>query len=222
MATIIRKDTPIESPSGRAVRPVAFSFSDMRGQASDYLETVRQEAAKIVQQGHRDAERIRRQAETAGRKAAEAAAERVLEQRVAERMEALVPALERVVHEIDQQKGEILSRWQRTALSVIIAIAERVVRRELSQKPEIALDLIAEALQLATGAADITLHVSPNDYENMRPQIERLSATVARLAPSQIVADPAVSVGGCRVETRFGVIDQQIESQLRRIEVELA
>jgi flagellar assembly protein FliH len=222
MATIIRKDKPNELHAGRAVQPVAFSFADMRGQAADYLETVRQEAAKIVQQAHRDCERIRRQAEAAGRKAAEAAAERILDERVAKRMETLVPALEQVVSQIDDAKGEILSRWERSALSVITAIAQRVIRRELSQYPEISLDLIAEALRLATGAADITLHVSPADYENMGSQIERLSATLARLAPSQIVADATISVGGCRVETRFGSIDEQIESQLRRIEEELA
>jgi flagellar assembly protein FliH len=222
MATIIRKDNPNDLHAGRAVQPVAFSFADMRGQADDYLETVRQEAAKIVQQAHRDAERIRKQAEAAGRKAAEAAADRILEDRVTKRMEALLPALEQVVDQIDDAKGEILARWEHSALSVIIAIAQRVIRRELNQQPEIALDLIGEALRLATGATDIALHVSPADYENMRPQIEKLSATLARLSPNQIVADPTVSIGGCRVETRFGSIDAQVESQLRRIEEELA
>jgi flagellar assembly protein FliH len=41
------------------------------------------------------------------------------------------------------------------------------------------------------------------------------------LAPSQIEADETISAGGCRVETRFGEVDQQIESQLRRIEEDL-
>jgi flagellar assembly protein FliH len=194
----------------------------MRGQASEYLDTVRQEAAKIIQQAHLDAERIRRQAEVAGRKAAEAAAERILEEKVTKRMETLLPALEQIVRQIDDAKGEILSHWERSALNVISAIAERVIRRELAQQPEIALELIAEALRLATGAVDITLHVSPADHKNLGSQIERLGATLARLAPNQVVADAAVSVGGCRVETKFGEIDLQIESQLRRIEEELS
>jgi flagellar assembly protein FliH len=222
MAIIIPKDGPMESHRQRVAQPVAFSFADMHGQASEYLGMVRQEAAKLVQQAHRDAERIRRQAEVAGRKAAEVAAENILDEKVAKRMETLLPALEEVVRQIDDAKGELLSRWERSALTAITAIAERVIRRELAQQPEIALDLIAEALRLATGAADITLHVSPVDYEHMGSQIERLGATLGRLIPSQVVADAAVSVGGCRVETRFGEIDQQIESQLRRIEEELS
>src|SRR3954469_25163707 len=130
MATIIRKDSPREMPSGSAVQPVAFSFADMRGQANDYLGTVRAEAAKIVQQAHQQAEQIRRQAEAAGRKAAEAAIERVLDERVGTRMQTLRPALENVMLEINNSKAELLDHWEQSALRVASAIAERVVRRE--------------------------------------------------------------------------------------------
>jgi flagellar assembly protein FliH len=222
MATIIRKDTGYLSTSGPQVQSVAFSFADLHGQASDYLETVRQEAAKLVQQAHREAEQIRREAEAAGRKAAEAAIERILEEKVAKRMDTIVPALEQLVNQINDAKGKLLGHWEHSGLQVATAIAERIIRRQLDRHPEIALDLIADALRLAAGAAEITLHINPTDHANLGSQIERLSASLCRLAASQIIADPEVSVGGCRVETKFGEIDQQIESQLRRIEEDLA
>src|SRR2546422_4099912 len=221
MATIIRKDSPREAHSGRSAQPVAFSFADMRGQANDYLGTVRTEAAKIVQQAHQQAEQIRRQAEIAGRKAAEAAIERVLDERVGKRMETLLPALEHLLAEMNDTKAQLLSRWEQSALKVATAIAERIIRRELTQEPQITLDLIADALRLASGMTDITLHISPTDYENLGTQITRLAETLSHLAPSAIMADAAITPGGCRVKTKFGEIDQQIESQLRRIEEEL-
>lgn len=221
MATIIRKDNPSETHFGRAVQPVAFSFADMRGQASDYLETVRTEAAKIVQQAHQQAEQIRRQAEVAGRKAAEAAIERVLDERVGKRMETLLPTLERLLAEINDMKARLLNHWEQSALKVATAVAERIIRREISQEPQITLDLIADALRMAAGMTEVALHISPADYENLGTQITRLAETLGHLAPSAIVADPAITPGGCRVKTKFGEIDQQIESQLRRIEEEL-
>jgi flagellar assembly protein FliH len=221
MATIIRKDNPRETASGRAVQPVAFSFSDMRGQANDYLGTVRSEAAKIVQQAHQQAEQIRRQAELAGRKAAEAAIERVLDERVGKRMETLLPALETLLVEMNNTKALLLNRWEQTSLKIATAIAERIIRREISQNPQITLDLISDALRLAAGMTEITLHISPTDYENLGTQINRLAETVGHLAPTAVVADAAVSPGGCCLKTKFGEIDQQIESQLRRIEEEL-
>ena len=124
------------------MQPVAFSFSDMRGQANDYLGTVRTEAAKIVQQAHQQAEQIRRQAEVAGRKAAEAAIERMLDERVGKRMETLLPALETLLAEMNNTKAQLLNRWEQSALKVATAIAERIIRREVAQDPQITLDLI--------------------------------------------------------------------------------
>ncbi len=222
MATIIRKDSPRETHSGREVQSVAFSFADMRGQATDYLGTVRAEAAKIVAQAHQQAEQIRRQAEVAGRKAAEAAIERVLDERVGTRMETLVPALENLLAEMNEAKAQLLGRWEKSALRVASAIAERIIRRELSQQPQITLDLVADTLHLAAGMTDVRVHISPTDHENLGTQITRLTETLGHVAPTAIVADPAITPGGCRVQTKFGEIDQQIESQLRRIEEELA
>src|SRR3954463_5372406 len=144
MATIIRKDSPREAASGTTVQPVAFSFADMRGQANDYLGSVRAEAAKIVQQAHQQAEQIRRQAEAAGRKAAEAAIERVLDERVGTRMQTLLPALERLLAEINDTKAQLLSRWEQTSLRVATAIAERIIGHEIKQEPQIALEIIAD------------------------------------------------------------------------------
>ncbi len=221
MATIIRKDSASAAHATHAAQPVAFSFTDMRGQADNYLETVRREAAKIVQQAHSQAEQIRRQAEATGRKAAEAATERMLEEKITKRMNSLLPALEQLATQINDAKGEMLSHWERSVLQVVIAISERVVRRQLVKEPTIALDVVADALRLAAGSADITLHLNPTDYENLGTQIDRLAATLCRLAPSQIISDPDISAGGCRVVTKFGEIDERIEAQLRRIEQDL-
>lgn len=221
MATIIRKDAARQSNSGRDVGSISFSFSDMHGQANDYLQTVRQESAKIVQQAHQEAEQIRRQAELAGRKAAEAAVERILNEKVARRMETLLPALNQLIEQINDAKGELQSHWERSAVKVSAAIASRIIRRELTREPQITLDLIAESLRLAAGSSEITLRINPADYENLGSQIDRIAEALGQLAPSHIIADPAISVGGCRVITKYGEIDQRIESQLARIEQEL-
>ena len=137
-------------------------------------------------------------------------------------MATLLPALEDLMKQINDAKTELQCHWERSALQVATAIAARIIRRELKTDPQISLDSIAEALRLAAGSADITLRISPTDYENLGSQIERLAATLCQLSPSQIVADEAISAGGCRIETRFGEVDQQIESQLRRIQEDLA
>lgn len=221
MATIIRKDSVHESPAGRASQAISFSFADMRGKADDYLGTVRTEAAKIVQQAHQQAEQVRRQAEAAGRKAAEAAVERILDEKVAKRMQTLLPALEQVVRDINDLKGALLVEWETSALKVASAIAERIIGREAALDPQISLETVREALRLAAGATEIKLYVSPADYTNLGSQLQRVAASLAKLSPNEIVADSTITPGGCRVETKHGEVDLQIRSQLKRIEEEL-
>ena len=92
---------------------------------------------------------------------------------------------------------------------------------EARQTPEITLTLLREALELAAGSTHLRIHLNPADHETLGPQAETLIAEFSSLGPAKLVADPQVTPGGCRVETRFGIIDQQFEAQLARIEEEL-
>jgi flagellar biosynthesis/type III secretory pathway protein FliH len=63
--------------------------------------------------------------------------------------------------------------------------------------------------------------LNPNDLKALGNQLTVIINEVAPLAGAELQADPDITPGGCRVETRFGVIDQQFEAQLKRIEEEL-
>ena len=101
------------------------------------------------------------------------------------------------------------------------AIAQRLIRRELTGHPEITLSLLREALELAAGNSQLRIHVHPEDHRTLGKQVEMLVEELSGLADAELVADEEISRGGCRVETRFGTIDQQFEAQLKRIEEEL-
>ena len=82
--------------------------------------------------------------------------------------------------------------------------------------------LVREALELAAGSAELKIRLNPKDHANLRGQVEAVARELAPLAKCELIADAQITPGGCRVETRFGVIDQQFEAQLARIEDELA
>jgi flagellar assembly protein FliH len=100
-------------------------------------------------------------------------------------------------------------------------MAARVIRQELTRAPLIPLALVREGLDLAAGNAQLRIHMNPADHAALGGQIDRLVAEFSKLGAAEVVSDPEVSIGGCRIETQFGVIDQQFESQLARIEQEL-
>ena len=221
MATIIKNRNHAQ-PTMKTVRPVAYNLTDMVGQADDYLETVRQEAAKIIQRAQREAVGIQEQAEQAGRKAARDAVEALLDEKVSRQMQSLIPALNHAVSQIEDSKGQWLRHWETSVIKLATSIAERIIRHEIKAEPELTLEWVREALRLAAGSAEITVRLCPEDHQTLRTEADSLASLFLPLATANIIADPNITQGGCRVETEFGAIDQQIETQLARVEEELA
>ena len=221
MTTIIKGPDGYRGDSSQNIQRVAFSFGDLAHEAEGYVQQVRRRAAQIVLDAKQQADAIRRNAEQEGRQAAEQTMNRALDEKLSEQLETLYPALREAIQQIQDAKQSWLTHWQANAVAVAASIARRVIRRELSCQPEITMDWIQEALELAAGSADITLRLNPQDYEALGQHVERMAAELGKLSPSQIVADPDISPGGCRVDTKFGSLDQQVESQLARLEEEL-
>lgn len=222
MATIIKHHDGQQRASGPTLRSAAYDLTDMAAQADQYLVEIRSEAVKIVEQARQEAAAVKQQAEAAGRRAAEEAIERILDEKVAQQMRSLTPALQAAAKQIEDAKQEWMRHWERTAVELAAAIAERMVRGELSRRPEISLEWVRESLQLAAGTGDLTIQLSPADQQTLKKQVQQLASVFAPLAHVSVVASEAISPGGSRLITEFGAIDQQIETQLERIKEELS
>jgi flagellar assembly protein FliH len=204
---------------------VAFNFQDLAVQAKAYLDRVQADAAGIVAKAQQEAVAIRQRAEQEGRAAGHAVVaewvQRETQTRLTQQLQTLLPALSEVVQDLRHARHTWLAHWEKTAVRLAIAIAARVLRRPLPEAPPVALGLVREALELAAGSPQIRIHLNPADHQTLAGQVQLLLAELATVGVPEVLADPGVTAGGCRVETRFGVIDQQFEAQLARIEEEL-
>jgi flagellar biosynthesis/type III secretory pathway protein FliH len=196
----------------------AFQFDDM-GQS--YLGDVRSEASKIVAEARREAAQIKAKAQSEGQQAALQAVEATLRGRLDQQLGSVLKAMQQAAQEIAHARQAWQQQWEQQAVELAAAIARRIIRRELDRQPEISLEWIREALQLAAGNGDVVLRVNPEDHATLGDRVTRVAGELSRLGEVRIVADAAISAGGCKVETQFGSIDQQIEAQLARITEEL-
>ncbi|MGA2032785.1 MAG: FliH/SctL family protein [Thermoguttaceae bacterium] len=212
MPTVIRAADHQQSASG-----VAFNFDDLAAEAKGYLDKIRAEAAAIIAKAGQESEGIRKRAEMEGRQAAMAATEEIIRKQLA----SALAALRQAALEIGQARQAWLSHWEASGVHVAASIARRVIRRELKHQPEITLGLVREALELAAGSSEVRLCLHPTDQQALGRQVQLLVEELSGLGAVEVRSDPAITCGGCRVETRFGVIDQQFEAQLARIEEEL-
>jgi flagellar assembly protein FliH len=212
MATIIRLADPSHDPHA-----VVFNFDDLTAQAAEHVNQANAQAATIVAEARQQADAIRQQAEEDGRQAAVRAAKHT----AAEQLAPVVSALRQATAELQAAKQTWLAHWESSAVHLASAIAARIIRGELSRQPEITLTLVREALELAAGSPNVRIHLNPQDHKKLGTQVRALTEAMSGIGDAEITADATLERGSCRVETRFGTIDQQFESQLKRIEEEL-
>jgi flagellar assembly protein FliH len=213
MATILQTTETHPGP-----HLAAFNFVDLAVQAAESTAKARAEAAEIIADAQSEAEAIRRRAAEEGCKAAM----QEFDKMVAGHVGPAIAAIQQTDAEFREAKQAWVAHWETAVVHLAAAIAARVVRRELRRQPDIALSLVREALDLAAGSPNVRLHLNPEDYQALGVQVRSLIDAMSSLGDAEVIPDASVSQGGCRVETRFGTIDQQIESQLQRIEEELA
>jgi flagellar assembly protein FliH len=213
---ILRAQPPAVPP-----RQVAFSFTDLTQKAEAYLATVQTQAQAIIADAHQQAQAIRQRAEQEGKAAALAEVERMAAEQVGQQMKTLLPALREALRQIQDARHAWQKHWEAQAVHLAAGMAARVIRRELQRHPEVTLTLLREALELAAGSAEVRIFLNSDDHRTLGRQARMLVDEINHIGAAELIPSPDVTPGGCRIETKFGVIDQQIEAQLARIEEEL-
>ncbi|TWU00331.1 flagellar assembly protein H [Botrimarina colliarenosi] len=221
MASILRRGARPNGGVDEAPQPATFTFSDMASQGDAYVRNVRTAASQAVEKANAEADAIRKRAEAEGHAAAEATIAKRLDEQIGQELRTLRPALAQVVAGLEAARGEWQAHWRESAVGLAVAIAEKIVRRELAQDATISETWLTEALELAAGASDITIRLAPSDMEHLRSHAEKLAASMGGIGDARFLADPSIDAGGCRVETRHGSIDQQLTTQLDRVFEEL-
>jgi flagellar assembly protein FliH len=148
-------------------------------------------------------QQAREEGYAAGRAEGLAAAQQQLRERMAQ-LDALYDAAARPLQALDEQTGQELVR-----LATIVA--GRVVARELELSP----DLIARAVREAAAALpaatrELCVHVHPEDLA----LLHELGAAESHW---QLLADPALSRGDCRLESERSRLDARVETRLAAV-----
>jgi flagellar assembly protein FliH len=209
------------TPSGTAIQHAEFNWEDMSVNAARYLDSVRQQAEQIVASAQHQARQIATQAAARAHQAAMQEARTAALADVQTRWQTLAPMFQQLHASIAQAQCGWRRDWEDRVVHLAVAIAQRLVRGELARQPSISQQWIREALELAAGCRTITLRLHPDDHATVGDWRELLAGELAHLAPTQILPDPGIERGGCRIDTEFGSIDQQLTNQLARIEEEL-
>jgi flagellar assembly protein FliH len=156
------------------------------------------------------AERREQQAFTAGFRKGEAAAG----EQVKARLDPVIQKLAQTTVEIGESRRKMRRDAEEDLVRLSLAIARRVLHRELSTDPEAIAGLVKAALDRIDAREVDRIRTHPEHVELLQRQLEQL----AHGRRFEVVADPRLELGGAVIETARGNIDSSIETQLLEIQ----
>lgn len=210
-----------------------YDFAELQQRCDRYIESVREQSRGMLADAQEEARSIREQARqqaeqtgfarglSCGQQELEQRVEQRAQERFAERLQQILPALETAAAELVRQREHWLCDWEGIGVRLSLAIAERILHRQLTAHPEAVQEMFRETLQLAVGWPEVIVRMSPLDVQQLGDEADAIVARMTACAEARVVADPQVTRGGCLIESRHGTVDARLESQLGRIAEEL-
>jgi len=128
-------------------------------------------------------------------------------------LEAVLGRLARSIEEIAGLKARLRIEAEREVVELAVAVARRVLRRELHVDPEALLGLVKAAMEKASQREMTEVRVHPSHAALVRAHLARIGAPEA----IEVVADASLEPGAVILETARGVIDASLETQLEEI-----
>ncbi|MFQ3640329.1 MAG: type III secretion system stator protein SctL [Chloracidobacterium sp.] len=171
---------------------------EARAEARRLINEAQAEARQLVDAAHAEVERVRSEAYAAG-------------------YEAGLKELTTHLLDAQRRRDALLSSVEREVLRLALRIAEKIIGREIETQDTTLLDIVRAALRNIRQASAVTICVNPADV----PKLERHREAIETLRRGQfvnIVPDTRVSVGGCILESESGIVDAQLDTQLRVLE----
>jgi flagellar assembly protein FliH len=151
---------------------------------------------------------------------AEAFAQGLAEGREAGRGEvrAQVERLAGMFYDLAKPFEVLNAEVERELLTLAMALARQIVRRELKTDPTQIIGIIRDAIAaLPVAAREVRVHLHPEDAAVVR---QNLAPTESERAWTMI-EDPVMARGGCQITTTTSRIDARLETRLAAILSEL-
>jgi flagellar assembly protein FliH len=220
-------------PVTRATQPPpttsVFSLADVEEAAKRVLLKAKLQAERLISAAMHEAEKLKEEARQEGsregfehghaegvRHGTEAGREQAFTQYAAE-LTTLTQSLTAMTVEFDAGRRNIESEVLREVVALVTAIARRVTKRQALVEPAVLEANLADAMKLTVGASDLRVAVHPQQRQFLQECLPRLSLQWPTLRHVELVDDDSLVPGGCRVYTRSGAIDADLDAQLDRV-----
>ena len=126
----------------------------------------------------------------------------------------LAENVSRAISSLAEYRPRLRKEAEGDLVKLSVAIARRILKREMAVDPDSIHALVKVALEKLQGKEGCKARIHPDLYKPVKDCLERLTPSQA----VEVAADASLEPGGIMFETSHGDLDASIESQLREIE----
>lgn len=116
------------------------------------------------------------------------------------------------------ERGAYYRRIEGEVVQLALAIARKVLHREVQLDPQALAGIVRITIEGMDARTKVNLHVPPHDAAEWRHYFAaRMEGDLAL----EVLEDPALPPGECRIETAMGATEVGFDAQLKEIETGL-
>lgn len=189
------------------------------------LEKAREEASLIIREAEYEAGRLTDNAYRESEAKARSMEEDAWQKGYAEGLEAAQKQYESVIREAEairesamEEHDQVLAGMESELVGIILDISKKVIGDELAANKENMIYLVRQAIEKCSNKDNVIIKISPEDYEFMIENQDRLYALIEGAGEIAIKQDLSLKQGACIIETPYGNVDAGAQTRIRKIE----
>jgi len=136
----------------------------------------------------------------------------------AQKIDPLLDSLQQGLLQLKNLRRDTYQRIEKEVVELALAIARRVICREVEVDKEVVVCVAREALAKVEDPAEIKIKMNPADLQFINETKIQFSDLIGDIDNVTLEAEDNIQSGGCVIQTNSGEIDARIEKQLQAVE----
>jgi flagellar assembly protein FliH len=132
-------------------------------------------------------------------------------------LEKNINHMEALLARIENLKRDLASFNEAHIVRLTYFMARKVAMSEITQKPELIVQIVKEAIEGAQNDESVVVRLSPDDFKFIDGIREKLGKEFESVKRAKLEASDDIHNGGCRIETNYGDVDATIEQRINKL-----
>ena len=123
--------------------------------------------------------------------------------------------------ELQNSREEMIRETESELVKLALAIAKKVIVREISCNPDVIKSVVKEAVCQFVDKDELVIKVNSADLRALNEAEAELAIVLGGNGKVKISADDFVVRGGCIIESKSGIVDADLRTRIEEVEKKL-